>query len=82
MVRLAEPLVGRAAERERLDAFLDRLVGGQPQLAVLAGEPGIGKTRLLTWADCLGAGRRDRHGGRRAGERQWTCDARLGHLGS
>jgi hypothetical protein len=36
----------------RLDAFLDWLVGGQPQLAVLAGE------------------------------RQWTCDARLGHLGS
>jgi ATP-dependent Clp protease ATP-binding subunit ClpA len=36
------PLVGRAAELERLEALLADRVGG----AVLAGPPGVGKTRL------------------------------------
>lgn len=42
--RTAAPLVGRSDEC----AFLERhLEGGGPPVALLAGEPGIGKTRLL-----------------------------------
>ena len=47
MATVAEPLVGRAAELGLLDravAELDRREGGA---LVVAGEPGIGKTRLL-----------------------------------
>ncbi len=39
-------LVGRDAEMERLGAALTRAAGGQGALLFLAGEPGIGKTRL------------------------------------
>jgi transcriptional regulator with XRE-family HTH domain/tetratricopeptide (TPR) repeat protein len=38
------PLVGRLSERARLDAFLH---SDAPPLLVVAGEPGIGKSRLL-----------------------------------
>lgn len=38
--------VGRAPERARLEAALDAARRGERQLALIAGEPGIGKTRL------------------------------------
>lgn len=37
--------VGRQPELEKLFAALDRAVRGEPSVALLAGEPGIGKTR-------------------------------------
>jgi DNA-binding CsgD family transcriptional regulator/tetratricopeptide (TPR) repeat protein len=39
--------IGRAVEMGRLDATLDRAEQGQPQLVLLAGAAGVGKTRLL-----------------------------------
>ncbi len=50
--------VGRASALERLDALVARTGQGQGGLALIAGEPGIGKTRL---ADEL-AGRARAHG--------------------
>jgi ATP/maltotriose-dependent transcriptional regulator MalT len=44
---LAPALVGRERELVRVDAVLDRLGAGSPQILVVTGEPGIGKTRLL-----------------------------------
>ncbi|HWQ14571.1 MAG TPA: AAA family ATPase, partial [Roseiflexaceae bacterium] len=41
------PLAGRRRERERLVAQLDRATSGELRVCLLAGEPGIGKTRLL-----------------------------------
>lgn len=40
------PLVGRAAELEQLEAAWRRVAEGDRLLVLLAGEPGIGKTRL------------------------------------
>jgi len=40
-------LIGRAAELQRLQAVLGRAEQGRPQLVLLAGEAGVGKTRLL-----------------------------------
>ena len=40
-------LIGRTRELGALAAALERLAGGQPAFVELAGEPGIGKTRLL-----------------------------------
>jgi DNA-binding CsgD family transcriptional regulator len=40
-------LIGRAVEVGRLDATLDRAEQGRPQVVVLAGDAGVGKTRLL-----------------------------------
>jgi len=59
MATLAEPLVGREMELERLDGLLARAAAGQPQLAVVAGEPGIGKTRLLAELSARAAERGD-----------------------
>ncbi len=43
-------LPGRDAELRALDAALDRVRGGRPEVVVVEGEAGIGKTRLLaTW---------------------------------
>ena len=47
MALLAEHLVGRADELGSLEAVLDELDRGAPGAIELAGEPGIGKTRLL-----------------------------------
>jgi predicted ATPase len=45
--RLEAPLIGRQAELARLVAAFDRAVAGpEPALLVLAGPPGIGKSRL------------------------------------
>ena len=42
-----------------LQAAMDRVVAGQGQLVMLAGEPGIGKTRtaqeLVSYAESLGS---------------------------
>ena len=40
-------LVGRAVELRRFDAVLERAEQGRPQLVLLAGDAGVGKTRLL-----------------------------------
>ena len=47
MARVAEQVVGRAAELAALDDAVAALEGGEPGALVLVGEPGIGKTRLL-----------------------------------
>ena len=47
MAMLAEHLVGRADELGSLQRLLDELDRGRPGVIELAGEPGIGKTRLL-----------------------------------
>ncbi|MBV8932622.1 MAG: AAA family ATPase [Kutzneria sp.] len=53
-----QPLVGRADAMRTLDRALDRCVRGSFQLIELVGEPGVGKTRLLTE---VGAVARDKH---------------------
>jgi eukaryotic-like serine/threonine-protein kinase len=40
------PFIGRAAELEDLTGQLERAQRGQTTIALLAGEPGIGKTRI------------------------------------
>ena len=39
--------VGRAGELESIKAFFDEMLGGRSRLVMVAGEPGIGKTRLV-----------------------------------
>src|ERR1700756_454127 len=67
MTREAEIFVGRRRELEALYAALDAAYAGHGRLALLAGEPGIGKTRLaleltaqaatreatIAWGRCL-----------------------------
>src|SRR5829696_7426332 len=58
--RVSSPvLVGRDAEVAQLRAALERAAAGQPAIVVVAGEAGVGKTRLvaelLRTADGLGA---------------------------
>jgi ATP/maltotriose-dependent transcriptional regulator MalT len=43
-----DPLVGRADELDALEQLLDELNRGPPSAIELVGEPGIGKTRLLS----------------------------------
>ncbi len=54
------PFVGRGAEVSRLMTLYERASSGQPQIALLEGEAGIGKTRLaaafLDWVKARGAG--------------------------
>jgi signal transduction histidine kinase len=45
---LAGPIVGRDAELAALDAMLGVLIGGASACVALEGEPGIGKTSLLS----------------------------------
>ena len=47
MTKVADQLVGRAAELEAIDRALGELCDGQTARLVIQGEPGIGKTRLL-----------------------------------
>jgi DNA-binding CsgD family transcriptional regulator len=42
-----EAFIGRAAELGRLKGALDRAEHGRPQVVLLAGDAGVGKTRLL-----------------------------------
>ncbi|MFF7986715.1 ATP-binding protein [Streptomyces sp. NPDC007901] len=46
----APGILGRAAELARLDRLLGAVDGGGPQVLVLTGEPGAGKTTLVEWA--------------------------------
>jgi tetratricopeptide (TPR) repeat protein len=48
----AELFVGRERERTQLEAALGDAIGGRGRLCLIAGEPGIGKTRL---AECVAA---------------------------
>lgn len=43
----AEPVIGRAPERQLLRAELDAAATGRPRVVLVAGEPGIGRTTLL-----------------------------------
>ena len=45
-----ESLLGRGSEREVLDRLLAAVRGGQSQILVVRGEPGVGKTALLDYA--------------------------------
>lgn len=47
-IPFATPLLGRAPELEWLDAAFERAGRGAPQLVVLSGEAGVGKTRLAS----------------------------------
>jgi len=71
----AHPVIGRDEEMARLTRTLGQLANGQGQVAVIAGEAGIGKTRLLaelrnlesprlTWLEghCLSYGARSPFG--------------------
>jgi class 3 adenylate cyclase len=51
------PLVGRESELTRLETILDELVAGRGQIAVLLGEAGLGKTRLVAEQRKLASGR-------------------------
>jgi DNA-binding CsgD family transcriptional regulator/tetratricopeptide (TPR) repeat protein len=54
--RLSSPVfVGRVAEITRLGAALERAVAGEPSTVMVAGEAGVGKTRLL--AELIGQAR-------------------------
>ncbi|MFG2602507.1 AAA family ATPase [Streptomyces sp. NPDC048514] len=41
------PLIGRDEELSRLTGLLERARGGEPRAALIAGDAGVGKTRLL-----------------------------------
>jgi hypothetical protein len=43
----SQEFIGRAAELGRLKVVLDRAEQGRPQLVLLAGDAGVGKSRLL-----------------------------------
>jgi class 3 adenylate cyclase/tetratricopeptide (TPR) repeat protein len=45
-LRGLSPLVGRESALQRLTGALDAALAGEPRVAVLRGEPGIGKSRL------------------------------------
>lgn len=62
LIGLRAPLVGRRAEQEQLRAALRRAIDGRGSVIAIAGEPGLGKSRLvadlwdefanqLTWAE-------------------------------
>jgi DNA-binding CsgD family transcriptional regulator len=51
-------LVGRAAERARIDTVLAEAGAGRGSALVLRGEPGIGKSALLAYAEERGEGMR------------------------
>jgi class 3 adenylate cyclase len=53
----ARPLVDREAELARLRTILDELEAGRGQIALLLGEAGLGKTRLLIELRTLASGR-------------------------
>jgi DNA-binding CsgD family transcriptional regulator len=46
---LAGPVVGRHAERAAMIDAVDRIAAGGYRLVHVSGEPGIGKTRMLSW---------------------------------
>jgi len=64
--------VGRTQELARLGELLARAVNGQPQVAVIGGEAGIGKTRL---ADRLATTGDQHRCGRAPASRLWPPPA-------
>ncbi len=50
-------LVGRRAEIDRLTELLERAAAGQPVVALVSGDAGVGKTRLVTELATLAAAR-------------------------
>ncbi|CAM5666749.1 helix-turn-helix transcriptional regulator [Streptomyces hirsutus] len=52
----AGPLVGRDDELARLAGVLERARGGEPRAALIAGDAGVGKTRLLDEVSARAAG--------------------------
>ena len=46
-VAISLPIVGRAVERDVMTAVYASVAAGQPQLLLITGEAGIGKTRLI-----------------------------------
>ncbi len=42
------PLVGRERELELVEGWLERVWSGRPSVLLVSGEPGVGKSRLLT----------------------------------
>jgi len=52
----SRPFVDREHETARLEAALDALLAGRGQVVLLAGPPGIGKTRLLEWLGARASG--------------------------
>lgn len=55
--RISPVFIGREAERSVLAAGLERAVAGEPQIVVVGGEAGVGKTRLVE--EFLAAARED-----------------------
>jgi DNA-binding CsgD family transcriptional regulator len=53
---LCRALIGRASERAMLYQLIERTRGGQGQVALVCGEAGIGKSRLLAEAKAQAAG--------------------------
>lgn len=54
--RVSSPIfIGRVAERAALAEALDRAAAGQPHVVLIAGEAGVGKSRLLTEVSTLAA---------------------------
>jgi class 3 adenylate cyclase/tetratricopeptide (TPR) repeat protein len=54
--RLDLPIVGRQSELELLRWALERTQGGRPHLVMVLGQPGIGKSRLVSELPRLGDG--------------------------
>jgi ABC-type oligopeptide transport system substrate-binding subunit/class 3 adenylate cyclase len=61
-VETATPLVGRARELGECRAAVDQVLEGTGGIVALVGEPGIGKTRLMTETRHLIEGAPDLHG--------------------
>ncbi len=54
--RVSSPIfIGRVAERAALAEALDRAAAGRPQVVLIAGEAGVGKSRLLAEVSTLAA---------------------------
>src|SRR4051812_46565173 len=47
--RSAQRLLGRRVERAALDALVRSVAAGESQALVIRGNPGVGKSRLLTY---------------------------------
>ena len=59
------PFIGRRIELARLDASLARAISGRPELVLVAGDAGVGKTRLTEEL---------RYRVESAGPRRWWAD--------
>src|SRR5262249_32549751 len=46
-VQVAAPFVGRRQQLDVFGSYLEEAIGGRPQVVLIQGEAGVGKTRLL-----------------------------------